>query len=74
MRFRNARRKAMKHPAMLFIAVLAAVLVVSISAFPARTAPKPMAPAWDVSQEESVQSADVHALVGASFHAVHASF
>ena len=71
---RNAKEKAMRHHAMLLIAVLAAVLAVSVSAFPARTALKSASPAWDITPDESVQSADVHALVGASFHAVHASF
>jgi hypothetical protein len=63
----------MKHPALLLVAVLVAVLVVSVSAFPARTAPQPVI-TWDTGQPQSVQSAGVHALVGASFHAVSAGF
>jgi hypothetical protein len=63
----------MKHPAMLLVAVLIAVLAVSVSAFPARTAPQASVN-WDTTQPQSVQSADVHALVGASFHAVSAGF
>ena len=68
------RRTVMKHPAMLLVAMLIAVLVVSVSAFPARTAPKPAAITWDMAPPQSVQSANVHALVGVSFHAVHATF
>jgi hypothetical protein len=67
------REKAMKHPAMLLIAVLTAVAAVSVSAFPARTATKTEA-RWDMSQPQTVQSAGVHDMVGASFHAIHASF
>ena len=66
--------KAMKNPALFVIAVLVAVVVVSVSAFPARTAPEYPATASDGSTDQSLQSAGVHAMVGASFHAVHASF
>jgi hypothetical protein len=64
----------MNHPALFVIAMLAAVLVVSVSAFPARTAPEYRTQSWDAGTDQNVQSAGVHALVGASFHAVHASF
>jgi len=63
----------MNHPAMILFAVLAAVAVVSVSAFPARTAPKTVI-AWNMNQPQSIQSAGVHDMVGASFHAIHASF
>jgi hypothetical protein len=65
---------AMKHPAMMILAVLVAVVVVSISAFPARTSTKVDMAAWDTSQPQPPQSAGVHSMVGASFHAAHASF
>ena len=67
------REKTMNHPAMILFAVLAAVAVVSVSAFPARTAPKTVI-AWNMNQPQSIQSAGVHDMVGASFHAIHASF
>jgi len=63
----------MKHPVMLLIAAFVAVVVVSGSAFPARTAPQ-AAINWDSAQPQTVQSVGVHALVGASFHAVSAGF
>jgi hypothetical protein len=64
----------MNHPAMMILAALVAVLVVSVSAFPGRTQPKIMPVAWQVSEPQPVQNSNVHAMVGASFHAVHASF
>ena len=63
----------MRHPAMLLVAALVAVLVVSITAFPARTAPQTLV-TWDSAQPQTLQSARVHALVGASFHAVSAGY
>jgi hypothetical protein len=63
----------MKHPVMLLLAALVTVVVVSVSAFPARTAPQ-AAINWDGAPPQTVQSAGVHALVGASFHAVSAGF
>jgi hypothetical protein len=47
-----------------------AVLAVSL---PAHTQPKSEAD-WTQSAPQSVQSAEVHSLVGTSFHAIHASF
>ena len=64
----------MTHHATYFLAAVLALLVLSVSAFPAHTAPKPVMTSWDVVQPENVQAAQVHALVGASFHAIHASF
>lgn len=58
---------------MFLSAVFTAALVVSVSA-PAKTAPEKQAVWTDNFQPESVQSAEVHALVGASFHAIHTSF
>jgi hypothetical protein len=58
---------------MLLLAALVAVVVVSVSAFPARTAPQ-AALNWESAPPQTVQSADVHALIGASFHAVSAGF
>jgi len=63
----------MKHPVMLLFAAFVAVVAVSVSAFPARTAPQ-TALNWQSPQPQTVQSADVHALVSASFHAVSAGF
>jgi hypothetical protein len=65
---------ALKHRGMLLIAFLAAVVVVSVSAYPGRTASKTVT-SWDrTDTDQPMQSANVHALVGASFHAVHAGF
>jgi hypothetical protein len=58
---------------MFLSAVFTAALVASISA-PARTAPEKQLAWTDNFQPESMQSAQVHALVGSSFHAIHASF
>jgi hypothetical protein len=58
---------------MLISAVFTAALVVSVSA-PAKTAPETHVAWTDNFQPESMQSAQVHALVGASFHAFHAGF
>jgi hypothetical protein len=63
----------MKHPAMMLVAVLAAVLVVSVSAFPARTAPQTRL-VWETAPPQTLQSAGVHAMVGASFHAATAGY
>ena len=63
----------MNHPALLLMAVLIGVVVVSVSAFPARTAPQ--APiAWDTAQPQTLQSSGVHSMVAASFHSVSAGF
>jgi hypothetical protein len=57
---------------MLVIVVLTAVLVAAVSAHPGHRAPtSPIS--WDTSEPARVQSANVHSLVGASFHAIHAS-
>jgi len=51
-----------------------AALAVSVSAHPAKTA-RDTRIAWsETAPRESIQSARVHALVGASFHAVSAGF
>ncbi|HWY61864.1 MAG TPA: hypothetical protein VNW15_08200 [Rhizomicrobium sp.] len=63
----------MKHPALLFVAVLIAVLVVSVSAFPGRTAPQ-VSLAWNDEQSQTLQAAGVHSMVGESFHSVSAGF
>ena len=54
-------------------AALVAVFGVCLSVIPAKTSPH-SAMTWQESQPQSMQSAGVHDLVGASFHAVHASF
>jgi hypothetical protein len=58
---------------MLLSAVFTAALVISVSA-PAKTAPEKQLAWTDNFQPESLQSAQIHALVGASFYAIHASF
>ena len=58
---------------LVIAAALVAVFGVCLSVLPARTAPR-VAINWDQSQPQTLQSAGVHDLVGASFHAVHASF
>ncbi len=66
----------MKNPAFMLIAALLVILVVSVTAFPARTAPQPVT-GWNTAQplqSQSLQSSGVHALVGASFHSVSAGF
>jgi hypothetical protein len=61
---------------LVIAAALVAIFGVCVSVLPARTAPR-AAINWDQSQPQtlqSLQSAGVHDLVGASFHAAHASF
>jgi hypothetical protein len=58
---------------LVIAATLVAVFGVCLSVMPARTAPR-VTVNWDQSQPQSLQSAEVHDLVGASFHAIHASF
>ncbi len=53
--------------------VFTAALAASVSA-PARTALEKQAAFKDNFQPEPVQAAQVHDLVGASFHAIHAGF
>ena len=62
-----------RHTIMLS-AVFTAALAVSVSAIPAKTAPEKQVVWTGNSQPEAVQSAQVNALVGASFHAIHAGF
>lgn len=57
---------------MMLGAAFAAAFAVSMSVVPARTAPEVQTIA--IAQPQSMQSAQVHALVGASFHAISASF
>jgi hypothetical protein len=66
-------RVVMTRHTMLLSAVFIAVLGVSISA-PAKTAPETQLSWTDDSQPESMQSAQLHDMVGASFHAFHAGF
>ena len=54
-------------------ALFTAALLVSVSVIPAKTAPEKQF-AWTDTQPQTMQSADVRALVGASFHAIHAGF
>jgi hypothetical protein len=54
-------------------AVLVAALGVGLSIAGARSAP-PAISSWSNDQPQPIQSANVHSLVGSSFHAVHASF
>jgi hypothetical protein len=56
---------------LVIAATLVAVFGVCLSVMPAKTAPR-VAINWD--QSQTLQSAGVHDLVGASFHAIHASF
>ena len=58
---------------LVIAAALVAVFGVCLSVHPARTATR-VAINWDQSQPQTLQSAGVHDLVGASFHAIHASF
>jgi hypothetical protein len=58
---------------LVIAATLVAVFGVCLSVMPARTAPR-AAINWDQSQPQTLQSAGVHDLVGASFHAAYASF
>jgi hypothetical protein len=57
--------------------VIAAALVSAVGVFlsviPAKTAPQTRI-AWEDSQPQTVQSAGVHALVGASFRTVSAGY
>jgi|HubBroStandDraft_6_1064221.scaffolds.fasta_scaffold7874839_1 hypothetical protein len=54
-------------------AALVAAFGVFFSVMPAKTAPR--APiVWDQSQPSTPQSAQIHTLVGSSFHAIHAGF
>ena len=59
---------------MLICATFAAALAVPFFVLPARTAPERKIAFADTAQPESLQSARIHALVGASFHAVSAGF
>ena len=67
------RRVVTTRHTLILSVVFAAALAVSVSA-PAKTAPEIQVAWTDNFQAEPVQSAEVHALVGASFHAIHASF
>ena len=58
---------------LILAAALVTVFGVFVSVLPAKTAPRAQS-VWDNAPTQSLQSAGVHSMVGASFHAVHASF
>ena len=64
----------MTRHAFLLGAVFVAALAVSVSAIPAKTALEKQIAWADDAPPQTVQSAEVHDLVGASVHAFHAGF
>ncbi len=68
------RRVVMTRHTMMLGAAFAAAFAISMAVVPARTAPEIHTAAIASAQPQSVQSAQVHALVGASFHAISVGF
>ena len=58
---------------LVIAAALVAAFGVCLSVIPAKTAPQARIN-WDQSQPQTLQSAEIHTLMGSSFHVIHAGF